>query len=257
MMGLAIKQKVKFFVKSHLPRGANLGPPIVQLFLNDGRNTHLGLINFPTFLAPDETGEYVYRLCIYDADGRKLGEKQIELSRFGSIEVNLADVFAFSLPSYGMVAVRIEPRNSLYFGDRHLGRIRSNFFTLYTGPKMDSLGLIHPQTSLDAPCDPTRSWMSNLQLDPRCVRKIEVFQVNPSRQALESEVILQGSDGHLLANAKELVPAHGTRRAMFDMEPLEKFCESFSVGLRGLAAANGKPILFMHFRDGSFTCCHG
>jgi hypothetical protein len=196
-------------------------------------------------------------LRIYNPDGREVGETRLDLSRFGAIEVSLADVFSSSLPSYGMVAARIEPCNSFFFGDRHLGRIRPNFFTLYAGPTMDSMGLIHPQTSLDAPCDPARRWLSNLQIDLRHVRKLEVFQINPSREAIESEVFLQGADGCVLENAKELIPAHGTRRAMFNLEPLESRCETLSVGLHGLAAANGKPILFMHFRDGSFTCCHG
>lgn len=258
MTAAALQKKFKSLVKAHLPRGANLGPAVVQLFLNDGqRRTHVSLMNFPAFLAPQAAAEYVYRLRIYDRDGRVLRTQQIDLPRFGATDADLADVFGDALPAFGMIAVRIAPRRALYFGDRHLGRIRPHFYTLYTGPAMESLGLVHPQTSLDEPCAPERQWLSNLQLDPQRVRKLEVFQVNPSRQPLKSEVFLANAAGETLNKVEEVIPACGTRRAEFDLSAFAEKGEPVSVGLRGLAAANGKPILFMHFPDGSFTCCHG
>jgi hypothetical protein len=60
----------------------------------------------------------------------------------------------------------------------------------------------------------------------------------------------------VLARSQARIPPRGTRRVEFDLAPLAGRHPVVCVGLRGLAAANGKPILFLHFRDGSFTCCH-
>lgn len=253
-MIFALAKTVKSFIKTHLPRGANLGPAVVQLFLNDGRKTHISLINFPAFLAPHEAGHYSYELCMYGPDGRAIGEKQIDLPLFGSIDVDLIKTFGSQLPSYGMVTARIKPQNYLYLKDRHLGRIRPHFFAFYTDSTMNSLGLVHPQINLDTVVEPNRRWVSNLQLDPQSVMELELFQINPSLQSLESEAFLEDTAGNVLATRKELIPPYGTRRVLFNLKERN---EIFSVGLQGLAAANGKPLLFMHFKDGSFSCCHG
>ena len=60
----------KAVIKRHLPRGLNVGPAVVQLFLNDGRSTRLGLVNFPSFLAPTCAIDYRYALRAYDESGR-------------------------------------------------------------------------------------------------------------------------------------------------------------------------------------------
>ena len=121
---------------------------------------------------------------------------------------------------------------------------------------MDSIGLVHPQTHLDAAPAPDRRWLSNLEIDLAAVEQVELFQVNPGRAAVESEVFLQAEDGSLLARSAARIPARGTRKASFALAQYVGRNKAVSVGLQGLAAANGKPILFLHFRDRSFTCCH-
>lgn len=250
----AFSKTVKSFIKMHLPRGANVGPAVVQLFLNDQRKTHISLINFPAFLAPCEAGSYSYELRVYGTDGRRIGKTQIDLPLFGSTDVDLTQTFGSQLPSYGMVAVRIKPQNYLYLKDRHLGRIRPHFFAFYANPAMDSMGLVHPQINLGTAAEPNQRWLSNLQFDPQKVVELELFQINPSRQPLESEAFLEDTNGDVFAAQKEVIPPFGARRALFNLKGRN---EIFTVGLQGLAAANGKPILFMHFKDGSFSCCHG
>lgn len=247
---------LKTFAKRHLPRGMNVGPAVVQLFLNDGRTTRIGLNNFPAFFAPSQAVEYRYRLRIFDEEGREAGHTSVELARYGSAEVNLNALFGGALPRFGILAARIEPLQFFSLRDRHLGRIRPHVFALYASEEMDSIGLVHPQTHLDAAAAPDRRWLSNLEIDPAVVERIEIFQINPGRIAVESEVFLQAEEGEILAKSAARIPARGTRRASFELSPYAGRKKAVSVGLQGLAAANGKPILFLHFRDRSFTCCH-
>lgn len=256
MAAVALTKTLKSFVKAHLPRAFNVGPAVVQLFLNDGRETSLSLLNFPAFLAPKEAQAYEYRVWVYDEDGHEKASTRVSVAPFGAVDVNLRERFGSQLPAFGMVAVRIEPTSLLSFRDGHLGRIRSHFFALYSDRDMNSIGLVHPQTSLGSPVDSQRRWVSNLRLDPRRLRKLEMFQVNPSRESVTSEAFLQSEEDEVLATHREAIPSYGTRRAVFDIESIESRCAVFSVGLHGLAAANGKPILFLHYRDGSFSCCH-
>src|SRR6185295_2484339 len=100
---------LKAFAKTHLPRGMNVGPAVVQLFLNDGRRTRLGLNNFPAFFAPTRAVEYRYRVRIFDEEGRDAGRAVVALARYGAADVGLNSLFGAALPRYGIVAARIEP----------------------------------------------------------------------------------------------------------------------------------------------------
>ena len=253
---IALPRPLKSAIKAHLPRGLNLGAPVVQLFLNDGRHTRLGLVNFPSFLAPTRGVDYRYSLHPFDPEGRAAGIATVDMPRYGSMEVDLASLFGERLPAMGMIAVRIRPSRFFSLRDRHLGRIRPHFFTLFASARMESLGLVHPQTHLDASPAPEREWVSNLEIEPTAVTRIELFQINPGRAHVETEAFLQDSDGGMLDRSKARIPPRGTRRVEFDLAALTGRHRTVCVGLRGLAAANGKPILFLHFRDGSFTCCH-
>jgi len=247
---------VRSAIKARLPRGLNVGNPIVQLLLNDGRSTRLGLVNFPSFLAPAQGVDYRYTVSVFDEDGRETGSTVVDVPRYGATEVELAEVFAERLPAMGMLAVSIRPARFLSLRDRHLGRIRPHFFTLFSSPGMESVGLVHPQTHLNAPAAPERRWLSNLLIDASAVERVELFQVNPGRVPVDTEAFLHGAQGTVLARSSARIPARGTRRVVFELKPFAAEHPSVSVGLHGLAAANGKPILFLHFRDGSFTCCH-
>ena len=253
---IPLPRAVKSTIKANLPRGLNVGAAVVQLFLNDGRTTRLGLVNFPSLLAPTSGQDYRYHLRTFDEDGRTAGNAVVDMPRYGSAEVDLPKVFGDRLPRMGMIAVGIRPARFFSMRDRHLGRIRPHFFTLFLSPRMESVGLVHPQTHLGADAAPERHWVSNLQIDPAVVPRVELFQVNPSTRAVESEAFLQGGSGEVLTESKAVVPPRGVRRVEFDLSPYGKHDTPVCVGLRGLAAANGKPILFLHFQDGSFTSCH-
>jgi hypothetical protein len=256
-MSMAVPAALKSVVKRHLPRGLNVGPAVVQLFLNDRRTTRLGLVNFPSFLAPTRGIEYRYALRAFDESGREAGRMVVDLARYGSAEVDLRAVFGGKLPNCGMLAARIHPLNFFSLRDRHLGRIRPHFFTLYASEGMESIGLVHPQTNLGAAAEPARRWVSNLEVDVSLVERLELFQINPGRAAVHSEAFLQSSDGTVLARSASHIPPRGTRRVEFELARVAEHHKVVSVGLQGLPAANGKPILFLHFPDGSFTCCHG
>lgn len=247
---------LKSAIKTRLPRGLNLGPAVVQLFLNDGRRTRLGVANFPSFFAPIDASEYFYSLRAFGPEGQEIGQGKIRVPAYGSSNVDLDSLFNSELPAWGMVAVRIQPSGFFSLHDRHLGRIRPHFFTLYADRRMESMGLVHAQTNLDAAPAPHQRWLSNLQIEPGAVAKLEVFQVNPSRAAVDSDVFLEDEQGNVLARNSARIAARGTRRAVFELAEYAERKKCISVGLQGLAAANGKPILFLHFADRSFTCCH-
>jgi hypothetical protein len=253
---IALPRPLKSAIKAHLPHELNVGAAVVQLYLNDGRSTRLGLANFPSFLAPTRGEDYRYSLHPFDQDGRAMGSATVELPRYGSREVDLTSLFGDRLPAMGMIAVRIRPVRFFSLRDRHLGRIRPHFFTLFASTRMESLGLVHPQTHLGASPAPDREWVSNLGIEPATVERVELFQINPGRGPVETQAFLQDGEGRVLARSQARIPPRGTRRVEFDLAPLAGRHPVVCVGLRGLAAANGKPILFLHFRDGSFTCCH-
>ena len=251
-----LSETLKAAIKARLPRGLNIGPPVVQLFVNDGRTTRLGMVNFPSLFAPQEAQDYCYALRAFDAEGHEVRRARLNVPRYGSAEVDLRSALGSDLPPWGMVAARIYPSHFFSLGDRHLGRIRPHFFTLYADSRMESLGLVHPQTNLDALPAPERRWVSNLEIDPAVVSAVEVFQVNPGRTPVDSEFFLQGDGGAILVRTTVHLPPRGTRRMVFALTQYSAQAGTVSVGMQGLAAANGKPILFLHFRDGSFTSCH-
>jgi hypothetical protein len=247
---------LKSTIKRTLPRGLNIGPAVVQLFLNDGRKTRLGLSNFPSFLSPVSAADYRYELSAFDEEGREAASVLVDVPRYASVDLDMSAAFGSRLPSLGMVSARIIPVRYFSLSDRHLGRIRPQVFALYASERMESVGLVHPQTSLGAAPALDRRWVSNLEIEPATIDHIELFQVNPGDAWVQSEAFVQGPDGTMLARCSNRIPPRGTRRAVFELASLAGRHKTVSVGLNGLAAANGKPILFLHFRDASFTCCH-
>ena len=232
----------------------------VQLYLNDETmHTRVTLPNFVSLFAPATRATCRYRLWAFDGAGGALGERQIDLAPFGAADIDLGTLFDGALPAFGMFAAHMTLRPKFSYAAHHLGRLMPQFLTLYEARGMlapqASMALIHCLSKLGQRPVPHAAWRSTLPIDTDGVAALEVYQVNPSPQAVRSELYLEAPDGGRIVADKASVPPLATRRVRW---PREAFAGRrwLRLGAHGLTAPNAKPLLFVHFADGSFSAQH-
>jgi len=243
-------------VRDNLPRSMTIGPPITQIFICDGEiQSKYTLTDFPSFFSPKHAADYVYNVTIYDEQGNVAGTKKMSISKFGTIEIVPEKTFDFKLPKFGMISVGIEPLKRFSFSDRHLGIIFPHFFAMYHDRDMASTILLHPQTnSMDVP-EPNLEWKSNLLINTENLDRLEVYQINPSHQSADTDLMLCDQDHNVLMTSKASMKPRSTRKVEWDVSGLgqKRF---LYVGSSGLTGSNAKPLVINRLTNGVFSGSH-
>jgi hypothetical protein len=259
-----IMQSVKFFLRpfrrkifSLLPSRLTIKPAIAQAYIGGVYESRFTLTNFPSLYSPLNATKCVYLLKMYDANGFCIAQEKISIDEFGSFEVRPNEVFGFPLPQLGMFTARIMPVNLNSY--RHLGKIASHFYALYSDKGRNSFVLVHPQTYVNELRSERQEWISGISLDAHKIRKISAIQINPTNKTIQTNLFLVTEQCCICDNYDRagVIPPMGSRLVEWDLEELGIHNGYISVGGIGLPTNNAKPILLTHFKDGSFTGMHG
>ncbi|MBT8551987.1 hypothetical protein G6731_08480 [Polynucleobacter paneuropaeus] len=246
------KRKFKSFL-----RRMKVAPPVIQLFLGGEYETRFTLVNFPSLYSPIPGSPCFYDVGFYDPDGTCLGKKSIEINSYGSYELLPSEFIGSHLPDYGIFTAKIRLKNIFIY--RHLGKIRSHIYALFSDRAQTSFALVHPQTFINQPSDKNYQWLSAISIDARKVQKIIAFQPNPTSKCFKAKYYLlwDNSEKKIFAQIDVCIPPMGTKKIDWNLSALGISDGYISVGASCLPTGNGKPILFSYFKDGSFTGMHG
>lgn len=255
-MGLGLRKKLEKRLRPFKPRGYRLAPPVAQLYVADaGRSTRFTFIDFPSFLSPRASNEYYYEVAAFRADGSSAGLHRIEVGSLQAREIGVEELGFSSLGNYGIVTAQIKPKRLLSYRDRHLGELTSHFYALFHSRNWQSVALVHPQTTVQVKSQPMMQWTSLRLLDFSKLVKIEVFQINPTPAAFESRLLLRSLKGAIHAVSEGVIAPFGTRQVVWDAScaPTNSL---LTLSADGMTCPNGKPLVFYHFLNESFSAAH-
>ncbi len=240
-------------VRNSLPRQFNVGAPVTQVFIStDQIHSRYSLTNFPSFFSPKSATTYQYLVTLFDPDGDTVAVKNVNVPSFGTLEIQPEKLFDVSLPEFGMIAADIQPSSKFHFADRHLGVIFPHFYAFYSSPSFESMALVHPQTSMgDQPT--SNHWRSNLLINPKNLKYLELFQINPGSKAWETQLFLIDEDQNQLQESRAIMSPKSARKIHWEINPESKYLHVEATGLTG---TNAKPLVFNNFKNGNFTACH-
>jgi hypothetical protein len=131
----------------------------------------------------------------------------------------------------------------------------SHFYAFYTDETMNSCALVHPQTAFPVSACPELAGQSNLLIETAPLRALEIYQINPSSESVESTLSLLGSGRRQLIAEKATLPPHGARKTVWTSDVFADE-ERVNIGFDGVPGPNAKPLVFQIFKDGAFTACH-
>ena len=108
---------------------------------------------------------------------------------------------------------------------------------------------------LNLPSLPNGSWVSKIKINPDYLSHIDVHQINPSSEAVNSELNLLSDDLSILDKRDITLNPHGSRIEKFDVRKYGSH-KLLSIGIKGLTGRNAKPLLMFYFKDGTFSGWH-
>jgi hypothetical protein len=252
----ALLKQLRSEAHVRLPRG--LRPPrrVAQILIHDSDiKTKITLVNFPSFFAPSIDSSYSYIVSVQDGHGRTLAARRFPIGRWHSRELVPAEELGCAALALGLVVVELKPANPLFMADRHLGDLTPHFFTVYESARGGS-ALIHPQSMLGRASAPSLSWQSNALIECDRLGRIQLYQMNPSDQAVSSKLLLRDVRSREPVWIHEgRIEAGGVRRVDVDMADLPRGA-LVRLGAEGLGSDNAKPLLLMRLQDGTLMGMH-
>lgn len=249
-------KKVRSEAHVRLPRGLRLRRRVAQILVNDGDiRTRITLVNFASFFAPTVASDYRYVVSAQDDHGRVVASRTFAIGRWHSRELAPVDDLGCDAITLGVVVVELRPANPLFMGDRHLGDLTPHFFTVYESAR-GGAALIHPQSMLGRAPAPALCWESNALIECDRMSRLQLYQMNPSREAVASKLRLRDVRSQEIVWTHEgTLVAGGVRRVDVEMADLPRGA-TVRLGAEGLGADNAKPLLLMRLRDGTLMGMH-
>jgi hypothetical protein len=242
-------------VRAVSPGPIEIGPPICQLFIGGyGKRTVYTFVNFPSLFSPTTASACSYRLTLYDQGGNKVGSRRIGVPALGTVEVRVEDIFDLPLPEIGLVSAQITSGSALSYGARHLGPIRAHFYAMYHDEDMRSIAIVHPQSAMWEHSPAPESWRSSLIICPRKLKAVELFQINPTATAVQTEISICNLNDDRLASSSAQMPSRSARRISWLASDFTAH-EHVVIASQSLPAPNAKPLLFQH-HNGGFSASH-
>jgi len=254
----SIFRPLKRKLEANLPRNMRVSPPIAQVYLGGEYESRYSLINFTSLFSPLTAYTCIYDIALYAADGSCVGTRSIPIKPFGSYEVRPSEIFGRNLPDVGMFTARIRSESPFEFSDKHLGKITSHIYALYSDKAQQSFALVHPQTTVSDVCADKIEWQSAVLWDSNSIRRMVAIQINPMPVPIETTLFLF-RDGEAIKRLDEkrgIIPPMGARKVEWDLAAAGLTEGLFSIGAIGLPTANAKPIVLTYFADGTFSGMH-
>jgi hypothetical protein len=227
---------------------------ITQMYINNNQvHTRLCLSNFSIF-APEHIDTCEYSVQIYDNSGAIIYDEIHFIERHGSAFLEVQHLIG-EKSEYGMVAVKI--KTNLIKKIDFIDRFYSHLYAIYHTPvTWDSVGVVHPQTGIVKRYNGSNvSWQSNQMIDTKNLNKIELLMFNPNTISSDSMINLQTENRDSLTFKEVKFKPFETKLLSFDKN--FKYSGKVGIKLEGMSAENAKPLIFLHFLNGSFSVSHG
>tara|TARA_S200000501_G_scaffold123231_1_gene116260 strand:- start:227 stop:1057 length:831 start_codon:yes stop_codon:yes gene_type:complete len=259
----SIKRKIFKFFKDkfyELNPFSQIGEAVAQIYIcDDSFKSVFGINNFLSYLAPlsDSSGKLFIR--IYSKNGTKYYEHKINLfnmqSEFIFIEKFLKRINSKS--EMGIISCKFKPNKSINKDHKLLGRIFSQPFIYYFN-KSGAVSLIHP---LSIVTDQKKSdeWISNQTICVNGIKKIHLYQCNPSYKNHKTRYCLRDIDNSDIYESKELyIPRMGVKKLTFDLENIKSLDKNVSLRLfcSSLPSPNSKPLICREFKNKMISMSH-
>lgn len=257
----SIKSKIynqsKLILNKFIPLYFKNNYTYVHHFINnDNIKTNYTLINYLSFYYPKNKSNCQYKISIFDNNGQSLGSKWISMKPYGSKLIDPASYFGKTLPKCGMFSAKIYFGSPLNFkAHRNIERLDSPFYATFIQNKLTSIEVVHTLNKLNLPSLPNGHWISKIKINPEYLNHIDVHQINPSSEVVNSELNILSNDLSVLDKRFITLNPYGSRIERYNVKNYDSH-KLLSVGVKGLTGRNAKPLLMFYFKDGTFSGCH-
>ncbi len=232
------------------------GRALTQLFLHEPeRRTTLTFTNVASLYAPRGASGCQFEVSLYGETGELVAATDVVVPAYGSASVHLADLIPGTLPRHGLAVARLRNAPRFHMGARHLGAIAPFFYALYHAPDMGSLALVHNQSGIESDVHSDSHWHSNLLVPTKGLRALEAWQINPTPVSAPSTLQLWRGEELLDERPTTLAPM-ASRQERFESRLFEAREQPVHIAVKGMTAANAKPLLFHHHAAGGFSASH-
>ncbi len=231
--------------------------PVVQIFINSSeRTTRYSISNFPSFLDPTNAKTCICTAVLFNQDGQKVFETKLKMKPFETMDINFADLMKNGAPpKFGLAVFKVEPENGIFFPHPNLERLTSHFFSTFFDKNGSVCGLIHPQSVFKPDPKPGLYWESNLKMDSTDLEWIELYQINPSTEPVQSKILLMDDKQKSIYSRDEIIKPFASRFCKIDAKSLSG-SSKVHVALDGIAGENCKPIVFFKNKSNLVSAVH-
>lgn len=223
---------------------------VIQLFINeDGIETYLGIINFPSFLNPTLAKKRIATVTARDFDGKKIAKKEIKLESFGSAGIKINELFPELRATFGTISIKLKVEKKV---KKLLKNTTMHFYVFFRDDK-GSIAIIHPQSKIYDEGGAT--WESNATFRVNDIEKLRFFQVNPSKNSVQNSIgiIDRFTKDKIAEIPNDLGPLCVIKSEFY---PTKITGNTKEISITNHVIYNSKPLIFLYFRDGSFTALH-
>ena len=251
-------------------------------FLQDeGIRSRIHLQNFYSTFWPDVTDPSHAHVRAFDARGNLVATRDVELPRFGSMFLEVADLLGDATATEGMVAVDLEPPASVRdrFADLPSPdsvHINTPFWMAYRDADenymyvhsidvlaSDVFGTTAPlRWQLKRAPVQRPDWRSWRLLDVDLLDEVQVVAMNHGDEPGTSTVGIHTEDGRTLWSQEVTLSGRQLERVRVPESEIQAWRDRDDVslvriGLEPLFTANGKPYVIMRYGGGPLSLHHG
>ena len=259
----SIKRKIfKFTINKfyELNPYSQIGEAVAQIYIcDDSFKSVFGINNFLSYLTPlsDSSGKLYIR--IYTKNGKKYNELKVNLCHMQSEFIFIEQLLKKfnSKSEIGIISCKFKPNNSINKDHKLLGRIFSQSFIHYFN-KSGAVSLIHP-LSIVTNQKNSDEWISNQTICLNGLKKIHLYQCNPSYKSHKTRYFLKDIDNCNVYVSKDLyIPSMGVKKLTFDLENIKSIDDNVSLRLlcSSLPSPNSKPLICREFKNKMMSMSH-
>lgn len=223
---------------------------VIQLFINeDGIKTYLGIINFPSFLNPDLAKKRIAIITARNFDGKEIAKTKITLDSFGSAGIKITELFPELSAAFGTISIKLKVEKKV----KKLLKDTTMHFYVFFNDDNGSVAIIHPQSKIND--EGTVDWESNAIFDISNIQKLRFFQINPSKNPVQNsiEIIDKVTKSKIAEIPNNLGSLCVVKSEFYPSNTRSSAKEIF---ITNNVIYNSKPIVFLYFKDGTFTALH-
>lgn len=234
--------------------------PVAQIYINEENiETIVCANNFFSSTIPEIKNGAELQIYLMNCRGITIAQKVYDLNYNGSKSFSAKEILkeANTKSKIGLVCCSIKPKTGQNVEEiyKKSGQCVSHFFVLYKDLQNNSIGLVHPQSTLKGKPARFSSWRSNQMLNLNGLKKLRIYQANHSEN--KAEIVYSLFDYHSGAEIdKKKLSIEKFSADFIDFE-VEKYVSYAYLQTNSLPVGNGKPLIMRVFKDDKWTIIHG